>query len=265
MIADFPNESIKKFIRLGGAHISKSSDFNKIIKAIDEDDYINKLDHINQCVWERWEYRTKELSVSDYIKLIKGITLAEAYHGWSSGSVAPVRWFFPYFELVADEKCVKEIVEWVFKHRTNIYVPFGTSRYVTYEQYLYEQSDEYYEAIKRKEQEVQEAVRRRKERKSELAAEHIKRAKVRSDTRSVLILQLNTMSPVEKWNLIANTKDVTIKYYPVEWVNELITVFKELSETTQQNLIERVQYVRKGPWKKVKNLLGQSEFPQKSD
>lgn len=256
MVHKLTAEIIDRFVRLGQANSENDPSFKTLLSEI------SSYSHVNRLHWNEWNPFTKKMSTSNLESLIKGLTIAETHYKWSGGSVAAVIWVFNQFANREQPQLVEKVAMWVFENRWNCYIPFGTLKYSSYEDYIWKHSTGYYElkrkkieAHKKREKEQQKVANRRRLDKARTVIEHKNRAQQKAKNRQKTIDNLTDMVPEERWNFIAMNKSVTIDYYPTEWANESEQVLRTLSSETRTALIERLHYKRKGPWKKLRKLL----------
>lgn len=257
------DEIIDKFIRLGEVHSDKDASSQGYLSEV------SKHGEANRLHWSEWDRFTANLSTSKLISLIKGLTIAEKHYRWIGGSVAAVIWVYRQLRERGPKEAVEDITRWVFDNRLNPYIPLGTTRYSSYEDYLYQHSDEYHKfqnkkriEYEKREKEQREAAARRSSKRMRNSIKHQKRAEEKAKQREKIIYELATKNAEHKWNYIASNSSVNIDYYPIEWTNEPKTVFQNLSSETRIALIERTRFKRRGPWKKLRNLLIQIEKEQ---
>lgn len=253
-------EIVDKFICLGKAHASDELLFNDLLSELSKYGYTNRLNR------NYWELYSKPLSASEIVWLIKGLTLAETHYHWAGGSVGAVSWVFRQLKDRTSDKIIEEVIKWVFEHRWNYWIPFGTSRYSSYEDYLWKNSEEYAEIrYKRrmkheaKEKEQCEKAKKRRIEKARISLEHKQRTNNRAQQRQKVICELAKMKPQDRWKEIASNESVSIEYYPSEWADESEGILRELSFKTRIALIERISYKRKGAWRNLRKVLTRIE------
>ena len=83
---------------------------------------------VNRQHWESWDAITRTMRTEDVVDLVRGLALADSLPGWGGGSVAGVIWVWRELERrdVAD---LSDLAEWVVKHDSNGYAPFGTMKH----------------------------------------------------------------------------------------------------------------------------------------
>lgn len=260
-------EIIQKFIKLGQAYSENNPLFDSLLLEISSYDEVNSQSPIV------WDIFTEKMSSSDLISLIKGLTIAETHYHWLGGSGGSVIWVFNQFANRESPEVVDEITKWVFDNRWNDYIPLGTNRYSSYEDYQWKNSAEYIErenerkrkkleAHTKREKSQKEAAKLRRAEKKRIAKEHKKITRKKAAYRKETIQKLTTMDPIERWEQFAKTKSVNIDFYPTEWAKESIAVLKTLSSKIRKALIERLHYKRKGPWKNLREILEDIEKDQ---
>jgi hypothetical protein len=251
------NDIIHKFVRLGETYSENDPSYRFLLSEVSSHDNVNRLH------WSEWDQFTKKMPTSNLISLIKGLTLAETHYRWIGGSVSSVIWVFRQFSERETLEFVNEIMKWVFDNRWNHYIPLGTMKYSSYEDYQWQHSTEYYD-LKRKrleshckrEKKQQQIAKLRRAEKDRMAKEHQKLTERKALYRQEIIQKLTAMDdPVECWNHIAMTNSVNIDFYPIEWAKEPIQALKALPSKTRNALIERLSYKRKGPWKNLRKIL----------
>ena len=257
MEKELEKRMIDKFILLGKECL-EDRESNCLLSEVHE------YGNFNTFNWSEQTDYVKGLSITDLAALIKGLTIAESHFKWTGGSVSEIIRIFREFQLKADKALFEELTKWVFDARRNPYLPFGTIKYSSYQDYLWQNSEEYFELKReiqrehgRREKTQREAARIRKIKRQAEAKKHKELAGKKAANRISMLKKLDIYSPDKKWGLIASNTEVSLDYYPKEWADEPDGTFKKLRSETRKALIERFKYVKKGGWKDLrKRLIG---------
>lgn len=120
LTSEFPVDFLFKLISIG-----KSDDIVNNIKNLPEEiqiKYAPKLYCGGDPVWDL----IKIILPQDHIiPLIKTMTLLEAFgvEGWHAGSVSPVCYLYEVLKLEFEEE--RELLEWIWTHSNNEYIPYA--------------------------------------------------------------------------------------------------------------------------------------------
>ena len=222
---------------------------------------LTSFDYVNRLFYTAWDEATRTLSTDELVWLIKGLTLSEAALHWAGGSVAGCIFVFRELQRRGDSERIAAAAQWVFEHRANRYLPFGSTRYVSYEDYLWQTSEAYAEL--RRERRVRhedhermqqlEACQRRKQAAVD-AEQHAARSRSKAELRRQRLADLAKASSIERLDLILNA-DATVDYYPEEWANVPDDLLMTLSAEMRNALVKRLRQARGATWKALKRRL----------
>jgi len=244
------NKKIIKFINLGKAYEKSNS--------ADGKQFLSEISSTDRLLGYRaeWIPIIEKLKTIDFVALLKGMTIAETHYKWPSGSASEIIWCFRKFESVAPVEILDETIKWIFENRWNDYLPFGTCRYRSYEDYVWHHSEEYL-SLKREKQarhfkkmeRLQREAACRKIEKDRLLKKHQEIGKVKAEKRKREIKKLEKINPEERLNYIGKNKSVTLDYFPAKFAEVSEKILINLSLKDRLLLMERIKYKQKGKWK----------------
>jgi len=152
---------------------------------------------------------------------------------------------------------VNEVAKWVFDHRTNPYLPFGTIKYSSYRDYLWRTSLEYRQQNEKRKVKEQEAAKKRREQHQIYKREKNERTAVKANLRDFTILRLKVTQDRERWEEIALNESVTLDFYPKEWAMEPDEVFQSLPREIRLLLLRRLKHKKQGLWRDLYKRLSE--------
>lgn len=244
---------IAHLLKIGQHATSDSHGGEGHFAAIAESDYINRMH------WSEWDQVTAAMTTADIVYLVKGLTIAEAHCRWSGGSVASAIWVFRELVRRGDAELLSTLARWVYLHRSNSYLPFGSTRYWSYEDYLHRTSpaclaekQRVYEGneqlkLARKEARIQKRAEAERIRK-EISIQ-------RSDRRNLMLEELSQMTTCDRWHHIATDKTVTPDFYPEEWAEVSDSDLQLLPLSTLELLVDRLGVKCSGSWRELRKRV----------
>lgn len=213
-------------------------------------------DHINRIHWSEWDPQTSSMMTNDLVYLIKGLTVSEAHFRWCGGSVASTIWVFRELVRRGDADLISTLAKWVYLHRGNTYLPFGTTRYWSYEEFLHRSSAEYLlekERVRKDREALKLASKQaRIQRRAEAERKHREIGIQRSSLREKVLQQLSQMTICDRWHHIATVKTVTLDFYPLEWADVNDLDLQLLPPDTLVLLIDRLNVKCGRPWRALR-------------
>ncbi len=219
---------------------------------------------------------TAKLDVSELELIIRGVCRIE---GWGGNHFAeiPERLTFgstsviPALVRMLDPTSVERegaLIDWLFSHRTNPYipfgrqVPFGINTYNEYREYEHKR-DAKREANRANQLAVEKVDKEKshqaKEQRVKIAQAHAERSSKNGVLRKVLLKRLGDMTPAQRLQEIARSEH-SAGYYPEEYANVSDDVIAELPANVRLKLWEKTKMMSgKTTWgslsRKLKPLL----------
>jgi len=236
----------------------------------DEASYENLLEEIsdrqeiNVCDPSGWELALKKMEAPDVVSVLKGLTIAERRFRWCGGSVASSIWVFRYLYRIAQADASRDAAEWVAKHTSNRYSPFGTTRHASFDQWVYEQSDDF-----KNEQESRrlqfaaaeaDARRSRLKRIHERQLRHQERREASLDQSARRAKELQVfreMSLTDQLERIAASWDRTLDYWPKSIARLPDTELESVPRSTLDMLLLRLSVKIPREWRGLRKRLRQ--------
>jgi len=224
---------------------------------------------INTIHSSNWDATTKKLSTADLIRLIKGLTIAEKFFHWHGGSVAAAIWVFRELLRRNDIDAIRDTANWIFANRSNPYLPFGSTRYNSFEDYEYQNSPEYRSTENlRREQNEKIALEHREaavqRRKTKLLM-HLRRQELTKESslkRAANLVEMERLGFAERWKRIATDDSVTLDYYPKDWANLSEPQLIEVRSQFASELIDRLNVKSQKEWRVLRRRLTESPGDQ---
>jgi hypothetical protein len=216
-------------------------------------------EHVNRLPWSDWELATSSLTTADVVFLVKGLTIAESHFRWCGGSVAATIWVFRELIRRGDAGLLSELATWVFLHRGNSYLPFGTTLYWSYEDFVDRNSPEYLAERERRRQrgEVLKLVQQqaRIQRRAEMARKHRENRLRGSERRVEVLQQLTELTHRDRWLRIATDWSVTLDFYPSEWTHIDDSELRLLPAETIGLLSDRLNVKCSQSWRELRKRI----------
>ena len=244
---------IANLLKIGQHATSESHGGEDYLAAIADHDYINRLH------WSEWDPVTSAMTTADIVYLAKGLTIAEAHFRWSGGSVASAIWVFRELIRRGDAEQLSALARWVYLHRSNTYLPFGTTLYWSYEDYVHRNSPEYLaekQRIYKRNEELKLAQKQaRIQRRVEAERKHKEIGTQRSKRREVMLDKLSQMTTCDRWHHIAIDKTVTPDFYPQEWADISDSDLQLLPLSTLVLLVDRLGVKCSRSWRELRKRV----------
>jgi hypothetical protein len=208
---------------------------------------------LSRLHWSHWNDVSDSLDTGSLVNLVRGLLLTEeALSQWSSGSVAPVIWTFHALQnrSLGDARTV---AQWGRERTTNSYVPFSREK-TGYWEAKRERTAASAEIQK---QQQTEAELRRLER-SRLAERHRTVSSSNSRDRTELLQRLADLPLSERLSALVESDHRALSWFPESWATEAISSIRDLAPELKDQLIIRLIGHRKGPWRRLREVLMQT-------
>jgi hypothetical protein len=200
--------------------------------------------------------QAKVLSQEDFGNLVKGIVLVEESGRWGRrGSTTLVpNLIHPYAEKFGLDSA-DDLVAWCLRHSSNSYVPFGSLRHrePSYRHHLIAVENCTVADAERAVGRVLEK-RRRRLRKSHLAAARRERCDERKGKRQAVISELRRLNPIEQFSMIANS-DFPLEAVPQEFVDGWRGTVAAATDAAKRAMVKKIDRRTKAPWRQLRHLI----------
>jgi hypothetical protein len=211
--------------------------------------------------------------------LIRGLAIAEEFgYSESGGSVSLVNWSFNVFRRIHPLSDWARLADWIVVHTTNPYIPFNfqrtrnqwkhcreraaspedTWRLVCGSESLHQKDRQ--ERIEKEELESRARAEDRENKRRLIQEAHESRRTLTSNERSAICQELAELPPDKRLEAICRDKDRSLAFYPAEFAEIDDDFTRNLPTELRHALIDRLQSMRRGPWRKLFTRL--TEFEQ---
>lgn len=241
-----PNEVLLALNSLGAEQDASTADPSTL-------EALLPYDAVNRLHFDSWYVVAETLDQANHSALARGLVIAEEALHWCGGSVAAAIWVFRSFHRKFPQASAP-LAEWMLKHSTNPWVPFGTDRSNARSLSEYHKLQEAWE--RRKSESHKAAAQRElmaEERRSKRLRDGVERSqasKARGMSRLERFAQLESMPLKERLERIANDTENSLHYYEPRLLAGDFTALDTEGRDALKTLCERASAVHRGPWRK---------------
>lgn len=244
---------LDKLARLPAAHTPALEDILAGCAALTHSDWINRYGPASEWRSIASRYSTPVLS-----SLIRILVTAERELRWSGGSVAASIWLFRAYEERPGGKA-EELADWIFLHRGNDYLPFGSTNSAR-------------TVAEWREREARKPARRAaheerhrlhadaKARRLQEGREKVQLRRQQGLTRKAsiqkLVAAIGAMAPAERLDLIARDTSVPLGALPEALIVACLEVAEHLPVSARLALARRIDRRQARHWKQLRQRLG---------
>jgi len=216
------------------------------------------FDAINRLHWSDWDLASQRLATADLAALVRGVTIAEeGLLGWSGGSVSAAIWVFRKLQE-RDAVLAEEMADWVLRHTTNPWLPFGTQNFGACSLAEYRNRSAHRQQQIKEGLDAQEASERRAaEFREKLTRQRHRAAQLwRTETRAAFLRTLEALPIPEQLAQLARDQEFPPQWYPTKLASAATPdVLAQLDEDIRLALLEKLKGRHRGPWGSFKTRL----------